>query len=160
MTEPTTPKPSRLQRALDAWQKDCARREPPDHPAARVMEALMGQPSITDDRGQRRFSTPADELEHLRLWTVFECARARPLLEALSTFSVDGAPWRDEAMRLRIVTDLRNRHGLRTSWMAALDVEARDMHRAGWFEYARAAVRDWLAMVEAQVAERIDRGEG
>jgi hypothetical protein len=160
MADAPTPKPqpSRLQRALDAWQKDCARREPPDHPTHRVLEALMGQPSITDASGQRRFITPADELEHLRLWTVFECARCRPLLEALSTFSVEVDLHRTAAL-LRSVTDLRNRHGLRTSWMSTMQIETRDMHRAGWFEYARVAVRDWLGMVEAQVAERIDRGD-
>lgn len=153
------PKPSRLQNALYAWQKECARREAPDHPASRIMEALIGRPSITDASGERRPTTLADELELLRVWAVFECARARPLLEALSTFSLE-LPLHREAARLRVVTDLRNRHGLRASWMAMMQIETRDLHRAGWFEYARSAVRDWLAMVEAQVAERIDRGEG
>lgn len=157
-------KPSRRDRAVAAYHDSCQRRELPDHPASRVLEMLMGRPSITEPEGGRRYRTLDDEFEHLRLWTVLEAAWHHPLLEACTRFSIEKAFYEGlpPVVRLhaRILVPPR-----RPGWEArnSMQFDPRDIWRApsvdGWREYARQAVREWLRVTEQQLAEALDNGE-
>lgn len=156
------PKPTRVDRALKAWQASCERRALPDEPTNRMLEVFMGRRSVTDLDGSRRFITVDDELEHLRLWTVFEAAREHPLLELCAVFDIHKPLNNTErVVGLRARLDLRH-IPRRPEFVTELGIDRRDVMRSDpdeWLYAAQMAVREWLRATEFQIVEALDHGQ-
>jgi hypothetical protein len=166
MAEPAK-NPTRLERAEAAFADSCKRREPPEDPQLRVLEGLMGRPSVTTPEGERRFLNVEDEFEHLRLWAVLYAASRHPLLEACSLFDVFrpmafGPQLRRDVWQLR----LRMRApvpGKQLDFTGAIELDPREIYQARpdvWFAAMQMTVQGWLTDAERKIANELDAHDG
>jgi hypothetical protein len=153
-----TKKPSRFERAEAAFMDSVRRRELPEHPASRVMEVMMGRPSVSEPDGGRRYRTLDDESEHLRLFTVYAAAKGHPLLEACTRFAVhkNFLPGLPPSVRLQADISVPPRGG---GWRArnTVNFDPREIDRyREWETASQMMVKQWLRDTELQLVEQLD----
>ncbi len=155
-------KRTRLERAAEAFE--AAERERHDSPPD--LERCRGQlPDEFVDQLKKVAALPrryrlAEQMERLRIWAVYIAAREQPLLEALSTFTVERvALGRDWEMRCATVFPGHRQIGDNLRYVASWRLDPTVMMMPGdWEHYARTEIGIWLRIIEGELANRLVPG--